>query len=1476
MHRFSPARRTRARTLAAVTGLATLLTALGTIPAAAAAPAAAPAATAERPLTADTAVDKARKSGKPVKVDTLTTETDEVTVNPNGTLTLARSLTTQRKRVDGKWRDLDAKLRRNADGSVSPALSESPISFSGGGTGPLARMVRDGKAVSLTMPMALPKPTLSGDTATYAGVLPGVDLQVTATETGGFSQVLVVRDAAAAANPALKTLTMATSAEGLSLATDGTGAISGRDGAGREHLYAPAPIMWDSRAAATPKVGAKSADQGLAPSGTGAPTSSNRGPGRDARKARVAAKVTSAGIALTPDAGLLTGKDVTYPVFIDPTLVWSSAAATRGGWATVTKNYPSSPYWNKTPEPNGFMQVGNAGTIWSHTLIKFDLPLTTLAGATINKASLNMFEVWSYSCQKRDVNLYAYPTTLQLSSSNATWNYWDGQNEGSRIDYKNVAYGNEGMGCNDAAVGFDVTPEVTANVTANKGSRTFMFAAENEANDLHGYKEFKVSEAKLLIEYNHKPNKPVGLTTSPTTSCAATPPSTVGDASVTMFAPVSDNNGGNLGVEFQLWKTSTPGTILLASNPETLSRGSGQTAQLTVPVETLRLAAGGAITDFSWRVRALDGGTALGDWSDTCSFRFDTTRTGAPTVGVPAGAVMGQPAAFSIAKPPTGTAPSGYIYQLNSGAPVSVTADAAGNAAISVKPTRRTNTIAVTSLSAGGNIGDTASVIFDAAPAAPAANGDLTGDGKADLLTQGGVNGLPAGVWLASGTGTGQIDVIGTNIGVNGNGTSGQRNPADFTGAQLVSGTFTGSGLQDVLAYYPSGSNAGGGSIIAGNGDGSALQSIGGNQYTISSNVLQLTNEDGDPIAGSQPLQIANAGDTIGNGEAYPDLLTISSNAGAYGLAYFIHASVNNFQPALVLSTATPTGGADWNNWRLAATQTATGTALYLWNPTTGALHLWRGLSVGYDDLTGAYRLDHTQTVVKASGWNPGLVSLHAADINSDGTPDLWSVGSGGVVTAHLVTGLTGTPAVTAQAVQPLITSKHAWMLNDASSGAVTAGQAKDIVGGLHASGNSGTQWRTGDLFSPSVKFTSAQSGTLAASGPAIATNADFNLGVWVKLDSFDGVVLSQDGSSVAAFKLWTDGSDRSWRMALSRADTTTNTQWDTAIAAPGTAALGTWAYVSVHFLKSKNMALLKINGVIAASVDHTTTWNATGAFRISGVKTAAASYGSYLNGQVAAVQTWDVANMPTTGNTVHCTAPVAVYGVNPDGSLTYTLIEPYTGTIVRKLTSTAKLGYTAVSIATLNNNTLLVPGTDGILRRIDILSNSGSLTFDTPDQLGSGWTLYQAGFDGTYYYGITGPGALRRYQVIAAKPELTDIINWSTVGTGFGLRTFTTTAPNYVIGSRESDGLVRNYRITSPTTWESESPGNWGTSVNSAFSPGGGLYYVRDNANNVTLYLDAAPTVLDANPIPHITTPVGSAADWGQAMLSAQPNICG
>ena len=186
--------------------------------------------------------------GGRVEVIGARTETGQVFANADGTLTVEEYAHPQRvRRADGSWAGLDATLAANPDGSLSPRASTVDLRLSGGGTGSLLTGRRAGSEVSLTWPGVLPAPTVSGATATYADVLPGVDLVVTAQETG-FSEVLVVKHRLAAKNPNLRAFTFGTALSGLSWRnTDGR--LEAVDAAGRAVLAATAPRMWDSSAA---------------------------------------------------------------------------------------------------------------------------------------------------------------------------------------------------------------------------------------------------------------------------------------------------------------------------------------------------------------------------------------------------------------------------------------------------------------------------------------------------------------------------------------------------------------------------------------------------------------------------------------------------------------------------------------------------------------------------------------------------------------------------------------------------------------------------------------------------------------------------------------------------------------------------------------------------------------------------------------------------------------------------------------------------------------------------------------------------------------------------------------------------------------------------------------------------------------------------------------------------------------------------
>jgi hypothetical protein len=407
--------------------------------------------------------------------------------------------------------------------------------------------------------------------------------------------------------------------------------------------------------------------------------------------------------------------------------------------------------------------------------------------------------------------------------------------------------------------------------------------------------------------------------------------------------------------------------------------------------------------------------------------------TEGPVVTPPADGslAVGKPVAIAVSPPPTGPTPTGYLYQLNAGPYGSVDAATDGTASITVVPTEMTNTLAVASLYAGGGIGDSTAIFFNAIPAPPAIDGDFTGDDITDLLTVGGAHGLPSGLWLAAGDNTGALSPTATNIGTYGNGAYGTNSPTDFDSAQILTGRFTGNGPQDILVYYPTGSNAGGGVVLRGNGDGSPIRAdLSGNSANIPGGFLADINN-------CDPLQLANAGSSSGQSSPYPDLLAISGNdsIGYYLNHYANPGGLNNYQFPTQLSTPTPTGSMDWNTWHITTAQTASGTAMFLWQPTSGKLYLWNGVT--FDANTSA--LTYSEHAL-SSNWNTGQsMTVHGGDINGDGTGDLWTVGDSATAIAWLVTDLTsGTGTISAEPSQTIAFVQSGWSTRSHRNNAAT------------------------------------------------------------------------------------------------------------------------------------------------------------------------------------------------------------------------------------------------------------------------------------------------------------------------------------------------------------------------------------------------------------------------------------------------------
>jgi hypothetical protein len=1046
---------------------ATAATAAPTVPAspAAAHPASAAGAHARAVYqTPPQALAQAKRTGKAVPVTGATTATSTLTANPNGTLTLTEDAVPVRAEVDGTWRALNPDLVRNADGTLSPAVSTSPLALSAGGAGPLATMTDGPYALSVYAPMRLPAPTVSGATATYAGVLPGVDLIVTAEASGGYSEDLRVDNRAAAADPGLASLTFTTRARGLSLAAVAGGSIDARDARGQVIFAAPAPRMWDS---AVDTAAVKAAVGGATPAGVAANTaraeraglpvrSTATQPALGAHTTPLGVRVSGGSMTLSPSRALLTSSAAIFPEYLDPT--WGSAGDSASHWAYVSSNWPTQQYY----DVKDFLQVGVdpdlGGT--SDSFYSMSIP-TAIRGAYINSATAYFPEVWADSCTASPVDLYE---TGGISSSTT---YDNQPSWGTKLGSDNVAYGWNSSdtigGASSCPIGAkDVSYDISSVATSDAAIKSGSFPAFNvglkaEATSGVGWKLFAdpgsaVDEnASLTITYATPPTTPT-LTTSDDADCA-NGTSVVGDGAITFIASGQDAQKIAPTVAYDIYAAgNTSDTIKSASAASAIS-GTAYKATLQLTAAQLESADssygadGQVIIDWTASANAgLSGLPASGTAS--CKFTFSTAKPGMPNVDDSTGAdcnastlafAVGTPVTFTATGDASGAAPANptsYAYQLNGGSPVTVTAASSSpyTGDITITPTRVTNVLTVVAIAAGDAVGETYTCWITAAAPAAAADQDMTGDGVEDLLTVGsGTTGSAPGLWLADGKDAGTVSgsqfdgTVATNAtdiapyGPQGLGTSQSSvnpgTPDSWNGLKAFTGQFEGAGFNDVEAYDPGTDVA---YYLDGQGDGSVAASQDTNLVDVFDST-PYTDSSGDQ-ATDYPVQLVNAYDVsdLGNSNpisAYPDQMGVFTDAalGSY-LAYFQNNDGDNTFDASngvpwMLTNDTPDGTMDWNNWTI-TTDLPAGAAdpdMYLWDQSTGVLWLWQvtGLS-GQSTSCGANYLASPITYTNCTA----TLAVTATNLGADTTAGSWNDGTS--LTTLQAADITGNPGVVA------------------------------------------------------------------------------------------------------------------------------------------------------------------------------------------------------------------------------------------------------------------------------------------------------------------------------------------------------------------------------------------------------------------------------------------------------------------------------
>ncbi|MFG2910444.1 hypothetical protein ACGF13_36030 [Kitasatospora sp. NPDC048286] len=781
MHRHNAyriGRTTRRTTTALLAAAAVSIAVLGHVPVYA--DTGSPSAPPQSDTPERSAVLKARQSGKPVEITERQDETTDLVANPDGSFTQRRHARPVRAKVGGQWQPADATLERRSDGTIAPKASVFPMTFSAGGGTALATMQKDGKSLALTWPTSLPQPELSGSTALYRDVLPGVDLKILA-EADGFSHQLIVRTRQAAEDPRLAQVTYGLKTAGITLSTGQNGRIAATDGSGGTVFTAQAPRMWDSHAPATtaqqpaataPSPLAKNAPAAAAQSAdsTPPPTPAAPGPTEHAPKT-MATEITSDTLRLTPDADLLHGADTVFPVVIDPTFTdgW------RNRWAVVYSATPNAAYpdgngWN-SDNPADEPRVGYNGS--GNTRSYFEMNTRGLAGATIMSATFHVEETHSWGCDPAAAGNTELWATGPINSTTPTWNSqasWIWQ-----LDAKSFAHGNPTYCPGVQGVDFS-TENLRAVVqgAADRGDDSVALGLRTPDNYLgnkNSYKRFK-NNPWLEVTYNRPPvlhdyaawesQWTPGSSSNVNVPCISDPAAwpTVGRNDVVLTARISDPDSDvALSAKFEAWDHDT-GQFF---PPVWAGAPNGSWAVTRLTADSLR--DGG---HYKWHVQAEDGIAGSGFGRD-CGFNVDRTPPSKPTVTSADGHSIDTEDVPARTPRTVKFASSdqfglkGFCYSLNKPLPVVnqgcggtwVDAGPDGTATVTITPTMwPTNRLTVQAMDKAGNLSP-----YDGSDGGPNSStrlittafpnfvhdttdpalvrdrpGDLTGDGHADLV----------------------------------------------------------------------------------------------------------------------------------------------------------------------------------------------------------------------------------------------------------------------------------------------------------------------------------------------------------------------------------------------------------------------------------------------------------------------------------------------------------------------------------------------------------------------------------------------------------------------------------------------------------------------------------------------------------------------------------------------------------------------
>ncbi|GAA4163463.1 hypothetical protein GCM10022286_23970 [Gryllotalpicola daejeonensis] len=617
---------------------------------AAPAPAKAPkrAAVTVAPDAVSAQVD-ARAQGRQVEVLSERTETSQTFVNPDGSFTskstagIARVRDTSAK--DG-WRDVDLTLTTRADGTIAPVSPVNDVVINGGGAGsatsPLVSVAdRTGAdSVALSWPEGdLPKPKISGDTATYKDVRPGQDLVIQATRTG-FEQFLVLKSKPASAQEAK--LSLPVTSHGLFFTAKKSGgdtSVVVMNKAGKVLGGLGDAVVTDAR------VDAK----------TGAPEHT------DVADQSVQTVSGKQALVISPSQEYLDA--ATYPVTVDPSVSLGSDSADT----YIDSGFPTTNYNAAT-----LLHVGtyDSGTHVARALVRFDgVPIS---GTQILAATLNLWAEHSSSCTATPFTIY--PANSAIAYPSITWNNQPAINTGNTVTASSAA----GSSC--TAAGWVSTNVVTPlQYWATGAATTVGLEVRASETSNASYKRFNSANMgsyipSLTVTYNRYAGTPTSM-------------SVVGQYTVdsvhyvstkrpTLQAMSTDADGDSVTLLFELYNANT---FAAANKLGTCTVSGGTSGHVYGCSVAVDLADN---TTYYWRVGAHDSHSTTFTYAVMYALTTAIAKPAAPVLSCPApyssGAWLDAPPAANVSC--TITAAASAL----STAPVKITSSVDGAAAASV------------------------------------------------------------------------------------------------------------------------------------------------------------------------------------------------------------------------------------------------------------------------------------------------------------------------------------------------------------------------------------------------------------------------------------------------------------------------------------------------------------------------------------------------------------------------------------------------------------------------------------------------------------------------------------------------------------------------------------------------------------------------------------------------------------------------